>query len=59
MSGPAVATALAAASAVSILMFVALDRIADAFGGARHRRVLRLTEAGSEAETRSPTDLAG
>ena len=60
MSGPTLLTALAAASAVSILVFVALSRVADAFGGARQRRVLRLTEAGSQAGgTRSPTDLAG
>ena len=59
MSGPPVLTALAAASAVSILVFVALSRIADAFGGARQRRVLRLTEGEAQAVTRPPTDLAG
>ena len=60
MSGPPLLTALAAASAVSILVFVALSRVADMFGGARQRRVLRLTEADAQAGgTRSPTGLAG
>ena len=59
MSGPPLLTALAAASAVSILVFLALSRVADTFGGARQRRVLRLTEADSPDGTRSPTDLAG
>ena len=59
MSGPPLLTALAAASAVSILVFVVLSRVADMFGGARQRRVLRLTEANSPDGTRPPTDLAG
>ena len=59
MSGPTLLTALAAASAVSILMFVVLSRIADMFGGARQRRVLRLTDADSQAVSRPSKDLAG
>ena len=45
MSGPTALTALAAAGAVTLLTFVALARIADVFGGARHRQVMRLTGA--------------
>ncbi len=59
MSGPPLLTTLAAASSVSILVFVALSRVADMFGGARQRRVLRLTEADAQAVTRRPKDLAG
>ena len=45
MSGPTALTALAAAGAVTLLTFVALAGIADVFGGARHRQVMRLTGA--------------
>ncbi|MCY4110414.1 MAG: type II secretion system F family protein [Chloroflexi bacterium] len=59
MSGPAVITAMAAAGAVSILVSVALSWVADLFGGARQRRVIRLTESDSQAVNRSPAGMAG
>lgn len=52
-------SAMAAAGAVSILVSVALSWVADLFGGARQRRVLRLTESDSQAATRPPAGMAG
>ena len=59
MSGPPALTALAAAGAVTLLTFVALARIADVFGGTRHRRVMRLTEARPRQAVRPSTGLPG
>ncbi len=52
-------TALAAAGAVTLLASVTFSQIGDMFGGARHRRVLRLTQAGPDATSRSSSAPEG
>lgn len=52
-------TALAAATSATILTLTVLAQVAEAFGGARHRRVVRLTQAGSDATSRAPAGPLG
>ncbi|MCY3748478.1 MAG: type II secretion system F family protein [Chloroflexi bacterium] len=52
-------TALTAGSAATILAFLVLAQVADAFGGARHRRLVRLTRLGSVAASRAPAGPLG
>ena len=59
MSGPTALTALAAAGAVTLLTFVALAQVADVFGGARHRQVMRLTGARPGTAAGPSTGLLG
>ncbi len=51
--------AAAAASGATILAFVVLAQVAELLGGARHRRVVRLTQAGSHATTPAPAGPLG
>lgn len=53
ISLPTIAAATAA-SATMILAVSGLTLLADVFGGARHRRVVRLTRAGSDTTARAP-----
>lgn len=46
--------AVTAASAATILVFSMLALLADVLGGSRHRRVVRLSQAGSDVAARAP-----
>lgn len=58
MSLPTIA-AISAASAVTILAVAMVTLVADLFGGARQRRVVRLTKSGSETTARAPAGSLG
>ena len=51
--------AVAAASAATILAFSTITVVTDALGGARHRRVVRLTQSGSGTSARAPAGSLG
>ncbi len=59
MSGATVLTALAAAGAVALMAFVTMAQVGDLLGGARHRRVMRLTGAHPRAAAGPTTGLLG
>ena len=59
MNGLPTITALTAGSAATILAFIVVAQVADIFGGARHRRLVRLTRLGSDAESRAPAGPLG
>ncbi len=58
MNLPTIA-AVTAASATTILAVTMITLVADALGGARHRRVVRLTQSGSGTSARAPTGSLG
>ncbi|MDE2903058.1 MAG: type II secretion system F family protein [Chloroflexota bacterium] len=59
MNGLPTITALAAGSSATILVYTVLAQVADIVGGARHRRVVRLTKAGSDATSPAPAGSLG